>query len=77
MCTKVTLRHISCKHDFWIRRNCHRHPTCDFQTYVTRERGGECWDCDPGQGPPEALFPREVSWRRVKKRPCGGGAVSV
>ena len=77
MCTKVTLKHTTCKHAFWVRRNCTRHPTCNFPTEVHRERGGECWDCDPGQGPPEALFPREVNWKRVKLGGRGGGVVSV
>ncbi|KAF1843878.1 uncharacterized protein K460DRAFT_342556 [Cucurbitaria berberidis CBS 394.84] len=76
MCTKVTLKHSTCQHRFWIKRNCHRHPECALQTDVERERGGECWECDPGQGPPEALFPRDVSWRRIPTRPCGG-VVSV
>ncbi|KAH7378830.1 hypothetical protein BKA66DRAFT_143864 [Pyrenochaeta sp. MPI-SDFR-AT-0127] len=76
MCTKVFLKHSTCNHRFWVKRNCHRHPSCEFQTEVKRERGGECWECDPGQGPPEALFQRNVSWGRVQKRPCGG-AVSV
>ncbi|EDU49198.1 predicted protein [Pyrenophora tritici-repentis Pt-1C-BFP] len=40
MCTKVTLKHTTCNHDFWVRRNCPRHPTCNFPTEVIRERGG-------------------------------------
>lgn len=76
MCTKFVLKHITCKHDFWMKRICHRHPRCELETHIQRERGGECWDCDPEQGPPEALFHRRTHWRRVPRRPCGG-AVSV
>lgn len=71
MCTKVTLKHVTCQHDLWVKRNCHRHPECELQTDVARERGGECWECDPGQGPPEALFTRVVAWGKVKKSPKG------
>ncbi|KAF1839694.1 hypothetical protein BDW02DRAFT_563749 [Decorospora gaudefroyi] len=77
MCTVVTLKHSTCQHRHWIRRTCHRHPHCILVTEVSRERGGECWECDPGQGPPEALFPREVSWRRVKVKVRESAAVSV
>jgi hypothetical protein len=68
MCTKVTLKHSTCRHRHWIKRTCPQYKTCTLLTEVERERGGECWECDPGQGPPEALFPREVSWRRVEEK---------
>jgi hypothetical protein len=36
------------------------------------DKGGECWDCDPGQAPPAAIFSDgkkiEVVWGRVKKK---------
>lgn len=77
MCTKVTLKHSTCRHMFWVKRTCPRHPLCNFTTELNRERGGECWDCDQGQGPPEALFARNVSWGRVRIGVRAGGVMSV
>ncbi|EUC35215.1 hypothetical protein COCCADRAFT_42786, partial [Bipolaris zeicola 26-R-13] len=63
MCTTVTLKHITCTHTLTIHRTCARYPLCELTTQVQRERGGECWECDPGQAPPEALFgARKKEW---------------
>lgn len=66
MCTTVTLKHTTCTHILTVRRTCARHPLCELTTQVHRERGGECWECDPGQAPPEALF-------AARKKECNGG----
>lgn len=70
MCTNFTLRHVTCSHNFWVKRFCHRGPGCTLQTKVESCKGGECWECDPGQAPPAAIFSDgkkiEVIWERVK-----------
>lgn len=71
MCTVFTLKHITCKHHVWVKRLCHRGAECTLKTDVESSRGGSCWDCDPGQAPPDAIFADgkkiEVIWGRVKK----------
>ena len=69
MCTTVMLAYITCGHKFRVERHCHQHPTCKVPTNIDRSKGGECWDCDPGQAPPAVLFTRVYSWKRVKDSP--------
>lgn len=72
MCTHFTLKHITCSHQFWVKRLCHRGSDCTFQTKVETSKGGECWECDPGQAPPAAIFSDgkkiDVIWGRVEKK---------
>lgn len=72
MCTNFVLKHVTCSHHFWVKRLCHRGAECTFQTEMQSSTGGECWECDPGQAPPAAIFSDgkkiEVIWGRVKKK---------
>ena len=72
MCTNFTLKHVTCSHLFWVKRLCHRGAECTLVTEIHSDQGGECWDCDPGQAPPAAIFSDgkkiEIVWGRVKKK---------
>jgi hypothetical protein len=72
MCTNFALKHVTCGHHFWVKRLCHRGAECNFQTEMQSSTGGECWECDPGQAPPAAIFSDgkkiEVIWGKVKKK---------
>jgi hypothetical protein len=55
MCTTFTLTYITCGHFATSHRPCNNpeRGAADprFHTHLERERGGECWDCDPDQTP--------------------------
>lgn len=70
MCTTFTLTYITCGHSATSHRPSNNAERCaadpQFHTYLEREGGRECWDCDPDQTP--VFYPADTRKDEMQDR---------